>query len=191
MTISTHPVSAGAAQGLLNSFRDSASQGETLQVVCDGASWKVEVSGNGHFAAPSEYPVDTTAVFIATLGQVFSPGIQEAVVHELGLAPRPGEPLASRLVLRAIAMAENSRQALEGVDFMTRLMFSAATNSEGFISACRASGLSPEALDARQRAAIDAGMLQRFAQAQQQGQSPVAPGQAQQWLQAALAAFKA
>lgn len=181
---------AGTAQLSLNSFRDSASKGETLQVVCDGSSWKVAAPGAGQPGAGPAHEVDTAAVFIAALGQAFSPGIQEAVVRELGLAPRPGEPLASRLVLRAIAMAESSRQALEGVDFMTRLMFGAASNSAGFVGVCRARGLAPETLDAQQRAAIDARMQERFAKAVHLGQSPVAPGQAQQWLDAELAALK-
>lgn len=177
----------------LNSFRDSAHKGETLQVVHDGSTWKVwacGVTAAERFGARAEVEVDATAVFADALGRAFSPGIQAAVVRELGLAPVPGRRLESRVVLQAIAMADASRQALEGVDFMTRLMFSAATQSAGFMGVCQALGVSPETVGAPQRAAIDACMQERFAQAAQQGQMPVAPALAQQWLQAELMALK-
>lgn len=184
---------AGTPDISLNSFRDSAHKGETLHVVHDGSSWKVGASGitvAERFGARGEIEVDTTSLFADSLGRAFSPRIQAAVVRELGLAPRPGQPLESRVVLQAIAMAEASRQALEGVDFMTRLMFSAATRSGGFTGVCEELGLSPETVSAPQRAAIDACMQERFAQAAQQGQMPVDPGLARQWLQAELMALQ-
>ncbi|WP_159910943.1 hypothetical protein [Pantoea sp. 18069] len=164
-----------------------------LQVVHDGSAWKVWVAGttmSERFGARSEFDVDTTAIFADALGRAFSRGIQDAVVRELGLGPRPGQPLESRLVLQAITMAEASQQALQGVDFMTQLMFSAAARSAGFLDACRALGLPPEAVSPQQRAAVDACMQERFAQAALQGQFPVAPALAQQWLHAELTALK-
>lgn len=182
---------AGTPEISLNSFRDSAQKGQVLHVVHDGCNWKVCASD---FSVAERFggqiQVDTTSVFAASLGRAFSAGIQAAVVRELALAPQPGAPLESRLVLQAIAMAEASRQALEGVDFMTRLMFGAATGSGGFQGACRALGLLPEAIDAQQRARVDACMQERFSQAAHQGQMPVAPALAQQWLQAELMALK-
>ena len=125
------------------------------------------------------------------LEQAYSRGIRDAVVRELGLEAKPGQPLESRLVLQALAMAKASQQALEGVDFMTRLMCSAVTRSTGFVDACRVRALAPEAFSAAQRECIDANMGQRFAQALHQGRSPVAPALAQQWLQAELLALRA
>jgi len=191
VTITTLLLPLGIDQLSLNSFRESASAGETLQVVHDGSTWKVKACTTTvaeRFGPRPDFEVDTTAVFVDALGRAFSPGIQDAVVRELALLPRPGQPLESQLVLQAIAMAEASRQAMQGVDFMTQLMFSASANGMEFVGACRAQGLAPETLSAQQRAALDGGMQQRFAQAQQQGQFPVAPELARQWLLAELAA---
>lgn len=189
MTTTTLFPSQAIAQISLDSFHESASKGETLQVVHDGSLWKVWAGSTTlteRLGGRSEFEVDTTAIFVHALERAYSPGIRDAVVRELGLAPRPGLPLEARVVLQAMAMAEASRQALEGVDFMTRLMCSAAAQSAGFAEACRTLGLSPEAISAQQRVAIDARMQQRFAQAAHQGQFPVAPELAQQWLQAEL-----
>jgi len=179
-----------AAQLPLQSFRDLASTAQALQVSHDGSGWKV-IAALAVQAADAERTssdVDATAVFIEVLGQAFSRGIQEAVVRELDLQPRPGQALDSRLVLRAIAMAEASEQALQGVDFMTQLQFSAAAHSAEFVAICRAAGVAPEVVGAHQRAAIDACMQQRFADAARQKQIPVAPETAREWLQAELAA---
>lgn len=194
VTITTLLVPAGTAEISLNSFRDSASKGETLHVVHDGAIWKVWASSTTaaeRFGSRGEFEVDTTSIFVDALARSFSPGIKDAVVRELGLEPRPGQPLEARVVLQAIAMAEASRQALEGVDFMTRLMVSAVSRSAGFVNACRALGLSADAFSTPQREALDACMQERFAQAAQLGHIPVAPGLAQQWLHAELMALPA
>lgn len=189
LTIQTlvHP-----AQLSLNSFRDSAQKGEALQVVHDGYLWKVGACGTAttqRFVALPDAEVDTTSIFIDALGAAFPLGIRDAVVRELGLLPRPGAPLESRMVLQAIAMAETSQKALQGVDFMTQLMFSAAAHSGEFVSACVALGLRPEAFSPQQRAAIDVCMQERFVQAAQQGQVPVASAVAKEWLLSELQAL--
>lgn len=143
------------------------------------------------WVARFDIAVDTTQIFVDALGCAFSPGIQDAVVRELGLDPKPGQPLESPLVLQAIAMAETSWQALQGVDFMTQWMRSAAAQSRVFVATCRALGLLPDAVSARQRAAVDGSMRERFAQAAREGNSPVAPALAQQWLHAELSALPA
>ena len=194
MTIATLPPLSGIAQLSLSSFRDSATKGENLRVVHDGSLWKVEACGTAvteRSGATEKPETDTTSAFIEALGKAFSRGIQDAVVRELELIPQPGQPLESRTVLRAIAMAEASQQAMEGVDFMTRLMFSAASQSAGFIDACVAIGLSPAAVSAEQRKSVDACMQERFAQAAHLGEFPVAPALAQQWLRAELMALNA
>ncbi len=141
--------------------------------------------------ARSEIEVDTTEIFGNALGCAFSRGIRDAVVRELGLDPKPGKPLESGLVLQAIAMAEASWQAMQGVDFMTQLMLSAAAHSRAFVETCRALGLPPGTVSAQQRTAVDACMQERFAQAARQGNVPVAPALAQQWLHAELTALQA
>lgn len=177
------------AQLSLDSFGDSAKKGDTVQVVHDGSLWKVGACSTAQaqrFGARPDIEVDTTSMFIAALGAAFPGGIRDAVVRELGLVPRPGAPLSSRLVLQAIDMAETSQKALQGVDFMTQFMFSAAAHSVAFVSACAALGLGPEAISPQQRAAVDVRMQERFARAAQQGQVPVAPAVAQEWLREEL-----
>lgn len=192
VTITTLLPPSAIPQLALSSFRDSAKKGETLQVVHDGSLWTVwagNTTVTERLGSRPDTEVDTTSIFADALGRAFSRGIQDAVVRELGLAPQPGQPLASRLVLQAIAMAETSQQALQGVDFMTQLMFGAAAQGGEFMATCRTLGLAPEAVSAPQRAAIDRGMQERFAQAAQQGRFPVAPALARQWLQAELMAL--
>ncbi len=179
----------GAAHSLLDSFRESASKGDAVYVHHDGSDWKVLASGT----TPSQRAVswvapdfDTRSVFVEALGQEFSQGIQAQVARELGLGPMPGQPLSSRTVQQALVMAETSRKAMRGVDFMTELMCSARANGGGFMEACEALGLSAAAVSAPQRERIDTAMQQRFAQALTEGQSPVAPELAQQWLRAEL-----
>lgn len=159
-----------------------------MQIGHDGSEWQVRacatLPGEGGEIGPDS---DVTAVFIAALGKAFTPGILEAVVSELALGPRPGEPLASGVVLQAIAMAEASQQAMLGVDFMTQFMCSAVAQSSGFIQACEALGLSERAVSAQHRVSIDASMSQRFAQAARQMQSPVDDALAQEWLRSELA----
>lgn len=189
VTINMLFVPASIAGLSLSSFRDSARKGDRLHVVHDGSAWKVWASGAA-MSEGSEVELDTIEIFVAALGRAFFRGIQGAVVRELGLDPKPGQPLESRLVLQAITMAEASWQALQGVDFMTQLMLSAAAHSSAFVEACRALGLAPDAVSAQQRAAVDACMRKRFAQAVRQGNFPVAPALAQQWLRAELMAVQ-
>lgn len=177
------PQAEDAVQLSLQSFRDLAGTADALQVSQDGIGWKV---GAAQADGGDARAGDATAMFVEVLGRAFTRGIQEAVVRELDLQPRPGQPLPAGLVLQAIAMAEAAEQALHGVDFMTQLQFSAATHGAEFVDACRAAGLSPQAVSTPQRAAIDARMQQRFAEAAQQKQIPVAPDTARQWLRAEL-----
>ncbi len=194
MTIKSLLQPAIAADISLDSFRDSARKGDQLQVVHDGSAWKIWASGttmSEGLVARSDIEVDTTQIFVDALGRAFSRGIQDAVVRELGLDPKPGQPLESQRVLQAIAMAETSWQALQGVDFMTQLMLSATAQSRVFVETCHALGLPPDAVSARQRAAVDGCMQERFAQAACEGNFPVAPALAQQWLHAELSAVQA
>lgn len=165
-----------------------------MHVGHNGFEWNIRIIGDNH--SELEDPcfvddVDTTSIFVEVLGQTYSRGIQENVVRELDLQSSPGQPLAVRLVRQAIAMAEASQQALQGVDFMTQLTFSAAAHATGFVDTCHTLGISPHAFSAQQRAAIDACVRQRFANAARHGQSPVAPGGVRRWLHAELAAIHA
>ncbi|WP_315124632.1 hypothetical protein [Comamonas antarctica] len=150
-----------------------------------------EKTCNWFSGSKDENDMDSNCAFADILSRIYSRDIQQAVARELGLQPGNDQPPERHMLLRAIAMAEASRKALRGVDFMTQLMFSAAARSAGFTHACHALGLSPQALSAPQRAAIDACMAQRFIQAARRRESPVAPWRAQQWLLAELMAVYA
>ncbi len=192
VTISKHLLSASAAAGpSLDSFREAANKGASLYVSHDGCEWQVLATGtmpDERSVAEAGPGADSQSAFIGALGRVFSAGIQAAVVRDLGLAPAPGQPLASGLVQQAIAMAKTSQQAMLGVDFMTRFMCSAVTRSGGFTAACRAEGRPLEAVSGLECEAIDAAMQRRFAQAASQGKAPVPLALAQQWLQFELLA---
>ena len=151
----------------------------------DGTQWKVLATGttpSQRSVAWIEPEADSTSAFVGALGQSFSSGIQASVVRELGLDPAPGKPLSSRTVMQAIDMAQTSRTALQGVDFLTRLQVSAARGSEAFMSACRELELEPQSVSTQQRQQIDERMLVRFESAQAGNSSPVAEALAREWL---------
>ena len=179
----------------LEAFQEAAREGDWVHVSRDGAHWKVLATGT----TPSqrsvawiepEPGVDTTSAFVSALGQSFSSGIQTSVARELGLVSGSGKPLSSRTVIQAIDMAQTSRQAMAGVDFMTLITVTAVGNSVEFSAACQAAGLSGSAFDLARREAIDAAMKERFETAQMQGQSPVSMQIAREWLREELIAAR-
>jgi hypothetical protein len=175
----------------LEAFQQAAQKGDWVHVGYDGAQWEVLATG----ATPSPRSValmppeaDSTAAFVGALSRSFSADILAAVVAELGLGPAPGQPLSSRTVIQAIDMAQTSRLSLDGVDFLTRLTVSTVNNPSGFQAACVAEGLSEDAFDASQRAAIDVEMKKRFDAAGAAGSSHVPQVVAQGWLREELRA---
>lgn len=89
---------------------------------------------------------------------------------------------------QALDMAQTSRDALSGVDFLTSLALSATTGAPAFQQACSDAGVAPASLDAARRGALDQAMQARFDQASQSGQSPVSLGTAAAWLRDLLKA---
>lgn len=163
-----------AAQGGGDVFISVA--GEHLQVLGTGAT------PGGRSVAWVAPDVDTVSMFSQALANTYGNGIASAVSRELGLAASPGKPLSSRTIEQAVDMAQTSRQALEGVDFATRLACSASTGSSVFMAACTQAGIDPASLDAQQRHTLDASMQHRFDQAAATGQSPVSLDTARAWL---------
>ncbi|SFQ13187.1 hypothetical protein SAMN05216567_111148 [Variovorax sp. OK605] len=188
--VSTAPLSSSSPVSPLpnlRAFEEAARQKTDGVIELDGDRLQVLATG----ATPTQRSVawvrpqggaDTTSAFVAALGQSFSGGITQAVARELDLAPAAGVPLASRTVSLAIDMARTGRQAMDGVDFLTRLDFSAANRGAGFEAACRNAGMQPSGLGAAQRTHIDAALDSRFAGAAEAGQSPVSAGTAAGWL---------
>ncbi|HSV46275.1 MAG TPA: hypothetical protein VLJ58_10840, partial [Ramlibacter sp.] len=180
----------------IEAFRQGAQQGEAVQVAVDGQNFKVVAQGQmqaqgatGRSVAWVQGGADTTSLFIDAMAQSYGGALSGAVARELGLAPAPGQPLASRTVTQALEMAGTGAQALAGVDFMTRLDHSAQGQGSAFRGVAAQLGLEPQALDASQRGAIDQRMQARFDAAAATGQSPVAAATASAWLREELAAL--
>lgn len=182
----------------LDAFRQGAERGESVYVTVEGQQYTVRdqgqmvsSSGGTRSVAWVQEDVDTTSLFVSALGQGFGPGVSRAVAEALGLQPAPGKPLASRIVHQALEMANTGQQALQGVDFLTRLHLSASTMGPQFLRVVAQMEIDPSRLSADARALIDKRMGEHFDAALRQGQSPVAPETAAKWLRAELTAVQA
>ena len=174
----------------LAAFEKAAGEGASVQVMQDGSQWRVLAQGSmpttGRSVAwiePEQGHVDTTSAFVDALHSSYASGISQAVARELDLAPRPGQPLASRTIKTAIEMAETGQSALAGVDFFTQLQFSAAKGGAEFHRACQEQGIDAGRLSPDVRQQIDREVTQRFATAPHH---PVEFRQAMVWLNDAL-----
>lgn len=177
----------------LADFQTAANQHSNLSLELDGEKWQVRgvgvMPGSGRTVAwvgAESSQTDTTSVFVQALGQSFSAGIARAVARELHLEPNPGQPLSSRAVTHAIDMAQTSHQALAGVDFLTRLQFSASKGGSEFKRVCAQEGLDVAKLSSTTLAQIDRQMDSHFQIAQGKGAVPVLFTDAEKWLKAAL-----
>lgn len=162
----------------LDAFAKAAQSGEDVYVDIAGETLRVLGVGStpgGRSVAWVAPNVDTTGMFAQALARSYGQGIASAVSRELGLEPNPGKPLSARTVTLALDMAQTSRDALSGVDFMTRLALSATNDAPAFQQACRDAGVAPSGLDAGRRGALDQAMQARFDQAAESGHSPVFP----------------
>ena len=180
----------------LDAFRESARQGESVQVSIDGQDFKVLAQGQlqgqatgNRSVAWVQGDIDTTSLFVQSLAQSVGGGLSSAVARELGLDPGPGQALSSRAITQALDMAETGRQALSGVDFLTRLEHSASAQGPGFQAAIASLGIDASAVTPQQRQQLDERMQGRFDAAAAQGQSPVSSATAATWLRAELAAL--
>lgn len=169
----------------LDAFAKAAQSGEDVYVDIAGETLRVLGVGStpgGRSVAWVAPNVDTTGMFAQALARSYGQGIASAVSRELGLEPNPGKPLSARTVTLALDMAQTSRDALSGVDFMTRLALSATNDAPAFQQACRDAGVAPSGLDAGRRGALDQAMQARFDQAAESGHSPVSLATAAGWL---------
>ncbi|MFY3082583.1 hypothetical protein ACOTF2_21155 [Achromobacter xylosoxidans] len=169
----------------LDAFAKAAQSGEDVYVDIAGETLRVLGVGStpgGRSVAWVAPNVDTTGMFAQALARSYGQGIASAVSRELGLEPNPGKPLSARTVTLALDMAQTSRDALSGVDFMTRLALSATNDAPAFQQACRDAGVAPSDLDAGRRGALDQAMQARFDQAAEAGHSPVSLATAAGWL---------
>ncbi len=92
-------------------------------------------------------------------------------------------PGAQSALLMAVDVAA---QALAGVDFLTRLEFSAVHPGARFKACAQELNIPVDGLSQDQRERIDSLMQERFAEAAASGNSPVDPHLAKQWLHHAL-----
>lgn len=192
--INSIPVQTFSAPSL-DAFARGASQSDQLQaVVVDGKTHTVQAFGqlqtaNGQRSvAWVQSDVDTTALFMQAFGASFGGRLSAAVSAELGLEPSLGKPLASRLVIQALDMAQTGQQAFLGIDFLTQLAHSASTGGAAFKAIAADMAIPPAALTDTSRRDIDARMALRFEVAVTNGQTPVSASQADKWLRTELTA---
>lgn len=190
-----NPLPPPGANGtpLLDAFRQEASRHDAVHVTLDDSSWRVHGVGvmpqsrrEVAWVSADEVPPDATSVFVQALQQSFSSGISQAVARALDLQPSPGQPLSSRTVTQALDMAETGHKALSGVDFFTRLQFSAVADGPQFRRVCASLERAGSSLLPAQREHIDRQLEQRFLEAQSRGASPVPPEVVEGWLKQAL-----
>ncbi len=97
--------------------------------------------------------------------------------------------IATRLIAAGVAVvpiARRTHSVLAGLDFMSRLAFSAQHLGRSFLAACARQGIDPGQLDAAARQRIDAAMAQRFAAAVDLPGGEVPQEVAARWLQELL-----
>lgn len=183
----------------LEDFREAAIQNDQVIIHYDGQNWSVKglgtMPGSQRQVAWVQTPdtqTDTTSVFVEALQQSYSNGIARAVANALSLqlTPGPGKPLSSRVVDTALDMASSSQNSLSGVDFLTKLHFSASSVGAEFQRVCQHLGLDPAQLQGPQAQQIDHRMSNLFTDAANNGQSPVSYEQAAQWLEQVLLDIK-
>lgn len=169
----------------LEAFSQATRAGDAVYISVSGQSLQVLGTGStasGRSVAWVAPDMDTVSMFTEALARTYGSGIASAVSRELGLTPSPGKPLSSRTIERAIDMAQTSQQALEGVDFATRLGCSASMGAPVFREVCAELGIPPERIGPDKRQQIDQTMQQRFSEAASSGLSPVPLDTARSWL---------
>lgn len=178
---------------LLESFRQAARTSEAVSVTVDSTRWRVQGVGvmphsqrEVAWVDGGDARADTTSAFVHALASTFSSGITAAVARELELQPAPGRPLSSRTVTQALDMAETGQQAMSGVDFFTRLQFSAVADGAEFRRVCASLGRDTNSISVTERQRIDAQLDRSFEQARMQGTAPVGYDSAESWLLQAL-----
>lgn len=187
------PIQGPSPQQVLEQFRQGAAQEGPLVAQVDGQSFQVlaqgemgSASGGARSVAWVRDDVDTTSMFMQALAESQGPKLSSAIAASLGLEPAPGKPLSSRAVQQALDMAQTGRQALAGVDFMTRLEHSAVAGGAAFRQVAAKAGVDPASLSGAERARIDEAMAARFDTAAQAGDA-VPPATATGWLRSLLA----
>ncbi len=91
-------------------------------IVLDAGQFHVKADGhfNGSLGSMDvawvEADADATGTFLALLGAAYSDALATTIAKDLGLAPAPGEPLASHSVMRAADMARTGAALLAGRD---------------------------------------------------------------------------
>jgi len=173
----------------LATYTEAAQRGQDLYITIDGTQHQVLSVGHSQqgrsvpWLAPD---IDTTSMFTAALAQTYGPAIVDEISRQLGLVPAPGKPLSSRTVVAAVDMADTAKQALSGIDFVSRLCTSATADTPIFQQACRDSQLDPSSISPAQRESLDKAMEARFEHAASVGESPVSLTVAGQWLRELL-----
>ncbi len=144
-------------------------------------SWEVRPAGNaenGVHDLAREAAVRCLQDARSTLGD----RVIDLLADALSISTDLRVPLPAGAEHSALEALHSARSALQGVDFCTRLDFSAVADGPGFKSVLQQLPVSPQRLDRPTRERIDARMGQRFDEAAQCGRSPVTQATAVLWL---------
>lgn len=130
---------------------------------------------------------DATAMFLDALEQSYGRHISEIVKNGLRLNDHAGRPLASPLVKRAVELAKASQSLYAGMNFMSRIHFSATRGGAEFARACAKHGTSAQELGPGRRAYADYLFDQSFQSASRGDTVYVPPEKARQLFEDAVA----
>lgn len=165
-----------------------------LTIVLDGEALQIRAVGRlpsqrevGWVRTGEGPPPDALRMFLEQLQASFGSGISASVARELGLEPAPGKPLDARQVTRAIDMASTAQAAYSGINFLSRMAFSAQAPGPQFEALCESAGTRAGDLTAAQREAIDAAFGRAFAAASNGDTVAVDHAQAAELMRAAIA----
>lgn len=111
----------------LNNFVDAAKNGPEILVSQDGRQLESLATGQAPGSGRrvdwvKSNEADGTGMFLHALSRAYFGNIADAVAKELGLAPSPGKPLASRAVEQSVDMAQTANIAMDGVNFLEGLV---------------------------------------------------------------------
>jgi hypothetical protein len=174
----------------ISDFKRAAQEGVMVEIFIDGSTFDVRARGHLNTHGGSDHSVDwvtpqqqdTTHFFLQALRKSYGDKLSSITSRELGIESTRGKPLASRIVINALNMAETSSTALCGVDYFTRLEHSAEFGGSAYRKALIELKIESSLIREDQKKSIDKLMLEKFDQEASAGRSPVASNVVKNWL---------
>ena len=174
----------------ISAFKRAAQEGVMVEIFIDGSTFDVRARGHLNTHGGSDHSVDwvtpqhqdTTHFFLQALKKNYGDKLSAITSRELAIESTHGKPLASRIVINALNMAETSSTALCGVDYFTRLEHSAEFGGSAYRKALIELKIEAPLIREDQKKSIDKVMLEKFNQEAAAGRSPIASIVVKNWL---------